>query len=66
MLARSPERDRDVESFQNHIRACATAGVPALKYNMSILGVVRSGVTPGRGDALYSTWRLRDAAPTSP
>ena len=66
MLARSPERDRDIEAFQNHIRACAAAGVPALKYNMSILGVVRSGVTPGRGDALYSTWRLADAAPNQP
>jgi len=60
MLARSPQRDRDIESFQNHIRSCAAAGVPILKYNMSILGVVRSGVTPGRGDALYSTWHLKD------
>jgi mannonate dehydratase len=66
MLARSPERDRDIEAFQNHIRACAAAGVPTLKYNMSILGVVRSGTTPGRGDALYSTWRLKDAAPNQP
>jgi mannonate dehydratase len=60
MLAQSPQRDRDIEAFQNHIRACAGAGVPILKYNMSILGVVRSGVTPGRGDALYSTWKLKD------
>jgi mannonate dehydratase len=60
MLAQSPQRDRDIEAFQNHIRACAAAGVPALKYNMSILGVVRSGTTPGRGDALYSTWKLSD------
>jgi mannonate dehydratase len=66
MLARSPERDRDIEAFQNHIRSCAAAGVPALKYNMSILGVVRSGVTPGRGDALYATWRLKDAASNQP
>jgi mannonate dehydratase len=60
MLAQSPQRDRDIEAFQNHIRSCAAAGVPALKYNMSILGVVRSGLTPGRGDAQYSTWRLTD------
>jgi mannonate dehydratase len=60
MLAQSPQRDRDIEAFQEHIRACAAAGVPTLKYNMSILGVVRSGTTPGRGDALYSTWRLQD------
>ena len=66
MLAQSPQRDRDIEAFQNHIRACAAAGVPALKYNMSILGVVRSGETRGRGDALYSTWRLKDADPKQP
>jgi mannonate dehydratase len=66
MLAQSPQRDRDIESFQNHIRAAAAAGIPGVKYNMSILGVVRSGSTPGRGDALYATWRLKDAPPNQP
>jgi mannonate dehydratase len=66
MLAQSPQRDRDIESFQNHIRAAAAAGVPGVKYNMSILGVVRSGTTPGRGDALYATWRLKDAPRDQP
>lgn len=66
MLARSPERDRDIEAFQNHIRACAGAGIATLKYNMSILGVVRSGTTKGRGDAFYQTWRLHDARPDQP
>jgi mannonate dehydratase len=66
MLAQSPERDRDIEAFQNQIRACAAAGVPTLKYNMSILGVVRSGTTKGRGDAVYSTWRLKDAPRDQP
>ena len=47
MLGKSPERDRDIEAFQNQIRACAAAGVPTLKYNMSILGVVRTGKHPG-------------------
>ena len=63
MLAQSPERDRDIESFQNMIRNCAAAGIPAIKYNMSILGVLRTGRTPGRGDAMLSTWRLKDARP---
>jgi mannonate dehydratase len=66
MLGQSPQRDRDIEAFQNHIRACAAAGVPGIKYNMSILGVVRSGRTPGRGDAMYATWRLKDAPPNQP
>lgn len=66
MLAKSPERDREIEAFQNLIRACAAAGVPMLKYNMSILGVVRTGATRGRGDSLYLTWRLKDAPPDQP
>ncbi len=47
MLAQSPERDRDIESLQTMIKNCAQAGIPSIKYNMSILGVVRSsGRTP--------------------
>ncbi|MBZ5626684.1 MAG: mannonate dehydratase [Acidobacteriia bacterium] len=66
MLAQSPERDRDIEALQTMIRNCAAAGIPAIKYNMSILGVLRTGRSPGRGDARYSTWRLKDAHPDPP
>lgn len=66
LLGQSPERDRDIERFQNLIRNCAQAGIPAIKYNMSILGVVRTARTPGRGGASYSTWRLREARPRTP
>lgn len=61
MLAQSPERDRDIESLQKMIRNCARAGIPSIKYNMSILGVLRTGRTPGRGDASYSTWWWKSA-----
>jgi mannonate dehydratase len=66
MLADSPERDRDIEHIQKMIAACAAAGVPAFKYNMSILGVLRTESTPGRGGSSYSTWRLREAEPATP
>src|SRR5260370_42470053 len=33
---------------------------------MSILGVLRSGRTPGRGDESYSQWRLAEAHPKTP
>jgi mannonate dehydratase len=66
MLAESPERDRDIEALQTLIRNCAKVGLPSIKYNMSILGVLRTGRTPGRGDAMYSTWRLKDAHPDPP
>ena len=67
MLAQSPERDRDIEAVQTAIKNAAAVGVPSIKYNMSILGVLRlPGRTPGRGDAGYSTWRLADAKPATP
>jgi len=66
MLAQSPERDRDIEAMQTLIRSCAAAGIPSIKYNMSILGVLRIGRSPGRGDATYSTWSLKDAHPETP
>lgn len=59
--AESPQRDRDIEAFQNTLRYCQQVGIPAVKYNMSILGVVRTPRTPGRGDSFYSTWRLNEA-----
>jgi len=63
MLAASPQRDRDIEAFQTLIRNCAAAGIPAVKYNMSILGVLRSGYVPGRGDAQYGSWKYAEAKP---
>lgn len=61
MLGKSPERDRDIEEIQKMIAACGTVGVSAFKYNMSLLGVIRTASTPGRGGSVYSTWRAKEA-----
>jgi len=66
MLAESPERDRDIEQLQKYIRNCALAGIPSIKYNMSILGVLRSGRIPGRGDSLDHYWDLAKTPPRKP
>jgi mannonate dehydratase len=67
MLAQSPERDRDIEAMQTLIKNCAAAGIPSIKYNMSILGVLRLPQRkPGRGDATYSSWNLAEAKPRTP
>ncbi len=66
LLAESPERDRDIEALQTLIRNCAAAGIPSIKYNMSILGVLRTGRAPGRGDCSYSKWSLKEARPSAP
>ena len=66
MLAQSPQRDRDIESFQNHIRTCAATGIKTIKYNMSLLGVVRSEQVPGRGDTMYEKWNAKEALAKNP
>lgn len=66
MLGKSPERDRDIEDIQKMIAACSKAGIPCIKYNMSLLGVLRVERTPGRGGSSYSTWRLADAKADPP
>jgi mannonate dehydratase len=66
MLGKSPERDREIEGVQTMIKNCAAAGIPAIKYNMSILGVLRTGRAPGRGDTSYSHFKLADARPETP
>ncbi len=61
VLGMSPERDRDIEDIQELIRSCARVGIPAIKYNLSLLGVLRTDPTSGRGEAKLSTWRLSEA-----
>jgi mannonate dehydratase len=57
-LGKDPDRDREIEYIQNLIQACAKSGIPAFKYNMRVLFGVRSGLTPGRGGSMYSTWKF--------
>jgi len=65
MLGKSPERDREIDTICQMIRNSARAGIPALKYNLTILGVVRSDPTRGRGGARYSTF-VYEKAPQDP
>ena len=66
MLGKSPERDREIEGVQTMIKNCAAAGIPCIKYNMSILGVLRTGSKPGRGDSVYTHFKLADAKADPP
>lgn len=56
LLGKSPERDREIDTICADIKAAAKAGIPALKYNLTLLGVVRTERTTGRGGASYSTF----------
>lgn len=66
MLGKDPERQREIAFVQTIIGNCARAGIPAIKYNMNLLGVLRTADTPGRGGTRYSTWRLADAQEEPP
>jgi mannonate dehydratase len=56
MLGKSPYRDREIDNICEMIRNCSKAGIPMAKYNLTILGVVRTESTPGRGGSKYSTF----------
>lgn len=60
VLGQSPEREKDLEDLIRTIEACHIVGIPAVKYNLSLLGVMRTGITSGRGSAEYDTYRLAD------
>ncbi len=66
MLGQEPERQREIDEACEIIRSCAAAGIPAVKYNLSLLGVLRTEPTPGRGGTRYSTWRLAEAREDPP
>ena len=55
-LGLSPDRDQEIEICQNIIRACAEAGIPAVKYRLFIIGITRTAPRKGRGGALRSSF----------
>ena len=61
MLGKSPERDREIDQICQMIQNAAAAGIPAVKYNLNLLGVVRTPPTSGRGGARYSTFDYEKA-----
>lgn len=66
MLGKDPERDRDIDDIIATMQNCIKAGVPAVKYNMSMLGVLRTERTEGRGGSSLSTWRMAESKPKTP
>jgi len=66
MLGKSPERDREIDQLCEMMRNVARAGIPAVKYNLSFLGVVRTERTRGRGGASLSTFVYEKAKQEPP
>jgi mannonate dehydratase len=65
VLLASAERDKQIDGICQMIRNAARAGIPALKYNLTFLGVPRTSPTRGRGGARYSTF-VYAGAPQEP
>ena len=63
-LHRHPERSAaSLERVAHNVRAVAEAGIPALKYNLQLIGIVRTGTRPGRGGVLYRSFDAATATP---
>jgi len=61
-----PERDRDIDRCCEIIRNAAKAGIPSIKYNMTILGVLSTEPQPVRGGAMGRAWDLSKAKQEPP
>ncbi len=51
LLGISPDRDRAIDDICQMIRNAAQAGIPAVKYNLTLIGIPRTAPVPGRGRA---------------
>jgi len=61
LLGDPSDREEQIEQTCQQIRMVAEAGIPAIKYNLSVLDVLRTGTKSGRGGSRYSTWVYEQA-----
>jgi mannonate dehydratase len=66
LLGKSPQRDREIDDLCQMIRNVARVGIPAVKYNLTLLGVIRTEPTRGRGGARNSTFDYARSSPDEP
>ncbi|WP_342364384.1 mannonate dehydratase [Terrarubrum flagellatum] len=67
ILLAGPERDRQIDAVCKMIENLASAGIPAAKYNLNLIGIPRTAMEAGRGGSQNEAfrWDLADqkAAP---
>ena len=66
LLAREPDRQRQIDHLCQMIRNVSRAGIPAAKYNLTLIGIPRTAPTRGRGGASYSTFVYEGATQDPP
>jgi mannonate dehydratase len=63
LIADGPEWQREVDSLCRLIERIGAAGIPAAKYNLSVLGVPRTAPEVGRGGSRNKAFRWSQADP---
>jgi mannonate dehydratase len=66
MYGKSPERDRDLELICDIVRMAAEVNIRALRYNMNLVGILRTDDVRGRGGSRNSSFRWEDADKSAP
>src|SRR6516165_3076788 len=61
LLAKDPERQREIDSICRLIERLAVAGIPAAKYNLTIIGIPRTERESGRGGSRNAAFRWNRA-----
>ena len=57
ILTKGPDRDRQIESICRLIESVGGLDIPAVKYNLNIIGIPRSLDEPGRGGSANAAFR---------
>ena len=66
ILSAGPERDRQIDSICRLIERAAAAGIPAVKYNLNIIGIPRTELETGRGGSRNDAFRWDKADHEAP
>lgn len=66
LLAKGPERQREIDGLCGLIERLAAAGISAAKYNLSVLGVPRTAPEAGRGGSRNKAFRWSRADTNAP
>jgi mannonate dehydratase len=56
LLAKDPDRNKQIDDLCQMIRNASRAGIPSAKYNLTLIGIPRTAPTKGRGGSSYSTF----------
>lgn len=64
MYGKSPERDEEIDLICDIVRMASEVGIRGLRYNMNLVGILRTSDVRGRGGSWNSAFRLVDADKT--